>query len=162
MSFLIDDYNLNSDVKNGLLKGSNFISMEKTMLGNRLPKELNFKTLEVEWIKVSDWKKVCQNQICEPIPNVVSINNIASMFLMGGYLHGLDENTTVPEFDSNYYDNLLSDILGSSLTMLTNGDMGLAYAYLQTWLFFMNYYESKHIMKTSLGVIEQQVTSYSL
>lgn len=162
MSFLIDDNGLNPDVKVSLLKGCNFISMDKTKLGNRALKELNFKNLDSEWIKVWDWEKLCQNQICEPIPNTISINNIESMFLMGGYLHGIKENTTVPEFDINNYDNLLSDILSSSLAMLISGDMGTAHAFLQTWLFFMDNYESKHIMKTSLGIVPQQTISFNL
>jgi len=162
MSFLIDDFNLSNDVKNSILRGSNYLSHDKTRIGNRLPLAMDFKTLDSEWINVSDWRKVCQNRICEPVPNSITINSENSMFLMGGWLHGILEDTTVPEFDSNNYDNLLSDIMGSSIMCLVNGDMSSAYMYLQTWLFFMSSFESEHIMKTSFATEEKLIIPFTL
>ena len=57
MSFLVNDFNFSNDVKNGLLKGSNYLSIEKTGIGNKTQKQCLFKQLNSEWINVSDWRK---------------------------------------------------------------------------------------------------------
>jgi hypothetical protein len=162
MSFLINDFNFSNDVKNGLLKGSNYLSIETTGIGNKVSKPCLFKQNNSEWIKVSDWKRLCQNRIAGPVPNRITINEENTMFLMGGYLHGVKEDTSVPEINCNNYDNLLSDVLSSAIGYAITGDMGSSRMFLQTWLFMMTRFDKKHRLKTSIASNTVTITPYNL
>lgn len=159
---LVNQYNNSSNIKTALAKGANYLSMEKTNLGNKSALEVNFETLDNEWYNVSDWTKVVQNRISEPIPNPITINSEESMFLMGGFLHGELSDTTVPEFQYDEYDNLLSDLLASCVLALGVDDIGTGYLYLQTWLFFMNRFISDYKPEMSLQTTEKLIVPYNL
>ena len=81
---------------------------------------------------------------------------------MGGYLHGVKEDTSVPEIDCNNYDNLLSDILASAIAYAIQGDLGSSYMFLQIWLFMMTRFESKHRLQTSINTDTITITPYNL
>ena len=144
------------NVKLSLLQGSNYISLDFTKIGNKNVKEFNFNSENKVWYKVNDWSKLAQNRISENLPHPIEVNNEESMFLMGGYLHGLDSDTTVPEFDYILSDNLMSDLLAYSLVLLVNGDLSSAYAALQTWLFLGSIFENDHARTTSSFLTEQK------
>lgn len=162
MSFLIDDFNFSNDIKNSLLKGSNYLSIEKTSIGNKTQKQCLFRQLDSEWINVSDWRKLCQNRISGPTPNRITINDENTMFLMGGYLHGVKNDTSVPEVDCNNYDNLISDILASAIAYSVQGDLGSSHMMLQTWLFMMTRFESSHRLQASINTDTITITPYNL
>ena len=156
MGFLISDMSIPQNVKLSLLQGSNYISLDFTKIGNKNVKEFNFNSENKVWYKVNDWSKLAQNRISENLPHPIEVNNEESMFLMGGYLHGLDSDTTVPEFDYILSDNLMSDLLAYSLVLLVNGDLSSAYATLQTWLFLGSIFENDHARTTSSFLTEQK------
>ena len=159
---LIDDFNYHADVLESLLEGANYLSIEKTRIGNAVPKECNFETLDYEWINVSDWTKIVQNRLIEPIPNPISVNREDGMFLMGGWLHGDLVDTTIPEFQADEEDNLLSELLaGVALYSLIN-DYDQAYAYLQTWLFLMSRFRSEFRPEMSLQTTQKLIIPYTL
>jgi hypothetical protein len=156
MGFLISDMSIPYNAKLGLLQGSNYVSLDYTKLGNKNVKEFNFNSENKVWYKVNDWSRLAQNRISEYLPHPIEVNNEEAMFLMGGYLHGLDSDTTVPEFDYTLSDNLMSDLLAYSLILLINGDLSSAYATLQTWLFLGSIFENDHAKTTSSFLTEQK------
>ena len=133
MGFLISDMSIPYNAKLGLLQGSNYVSLDYTKIGNKNVKEFNFNSENKLWYKVNDWSRLAQNRLSEYLHQPIEVTNEQSMFLIGGFLHGLDSDTTVPEFDYTLSDNLMSDLLAYSLILLINGDLSSAYATLQTW-----------------------------
>jgi len=159
---LINDYQNISAVKTSLVKGANYLSYEKTSIGNKTVLEVNFETLDNEWYNVSDWTKVAQNRIAEPIPNAITINKEDTMFLMGGFLHGALNDTTVPEFSLSNNENIFSDLLASSILALSIEDYSTSYLYLQTWLFFMNRFTSEFRQEMSLTTSNKLIIPFNL
>jgi hypothetical protein len=156
MGFLVSDIQMPTNSKVSLLDGSNYISMDYTKIGNKSPKEFNYASENKEWYKVNDWSRLAQNRISEYLPHPIGINNQASMFLMGGYLHGIDTDTTVPEFTYTENDNILSDLLAFSIILLLQEDFSSSYTMLQSWLFFMSAFEHDHARTTSVFKTEQK------
>lgn len=159
---LIEDFKYSPAVKESFMNAGNYLSSDKTSLGIQVSKELNYETLDKEWINISDWTRIAQNQLLEPIPNPISINREDGMFLMGGFLHSVLEDTTVPEFPYEENDNLLAELLSCCILSLNQNDFSSSYMYLQTWLVFMSRFITDYKVLSSTQTTAKVIKPYNL